>query len=181
MSLSYDHLRDAVTGGGVGLRSRLDLEPLGGPGDKIFPPTYGTSESAETRYAVEDRTLPGPDGPTTTRSAVLDSVASQANRLELALLDAVRAGNLSAPVTSVDFAGRGLFGIDRISDYEAPHRIFDALLRDSFDGDDLFRHGPTGRAITEATSRSASALFHHSPHTLVFGGWDSTGPKGGRG
>jgi CRISPR-associated protein Csb1 len=54
-------------------------------------------------------------------------------------------------------------------------------LRDSFDGADLFRHGPTGRAITEATNRNASALFHHSPHTLVFGGWDSTGPKGGRG
>ncbi|MGH4016417.1 MAG: type I-G CRISPR-associated RAMP protein Csb1/Cas7g [Pseudonocardiaceae bacterium] len=181
MSLSYDHLYDAVTRGSVGLRSRLDLEPLGGPGDKIFPPTYGTPESADTRYAVEDRTLPGTDGPTTIRSAVLDSVASQANRLELALLDAVRSGSFTAPVTSVDFGDRGLFGIDRISDYEAPHRIFDALLRDSFDGDDLFRHGPTGRAITEATSRNASALFHHSPHTLVFGGWDSTGPKGGRG
>lgn len=181
MTLSYDHLYDAVTGGGVGLRSRLELEPLGGPGDKIFPPTYGTPESAETRYAVEERTVPGADGPTTVVSTVLHSVAGQANHLEGALLDAVRSGILTAPVTSVDFGGRGLFGIDRISDYEAPHRIFDALLRDSFDGNDLFRHGPTGRAITDATSRNASALFHHSPHTLVFGGWDSTGPKGGRG
>ncbi|MGH3914877.1 MAG: type I-G CRISPR-associated RAMP protein Csb1/Cas7g [Pseudonocardiaceae bacterium] len=181
MSLSYDHLHDAVTGGGVGLRSRLELEPLGGPGDKIFPPTYGTPESAETRYAVEERILPGADGLTTVVSVVLHSVAGQANHQEGALLDAVRSGNLIAPVTSVDFAGRGLFGIDRISDYEAPHRIFDALLRDSFDGDDLFRHGPTGRAITEATGRNASALLRHSPHTLVFGGWDSTGPKGGRG
>ncbi|MGH3831520.1 MAG: type I-G CRISPR-associated RAMP protein Csb1/Cas7g [Pseudonocardiaceae bacterium] len=181
MTLSYDHLYDAVTGSAVGLRSRLDLEPLGGPGDKIFPPTYNTPESAETQYAVEERTLIGADGPETVVSVVLDSVASQANHLELALLDTVRFGSLTAPVTSVDFAGRGLFGIDRISDYEAPHRIFDALLRDSFDGEDLFRHGPTGRAITEATSRNASALFHHSPHTLVFGGWDSTGPKGGRG
>ncbi len=181
MTLSYDHLYDAVTGGSVGLRSRLELEPLGGPGDKIFPPTYGMPESADTRYAVEERTVPGADGPTTVVSAVLHSVAGQANHQEGALLDAVRSGSLTAPVTSVDFGGRGLFGIDRISDYEAPHRIFDALLRDSFDGDDLFRHGPTGRAITEATSRNASALFHHSPHTLVFGGWDSTGPKGGRG
>ena len=181
MTLSYDQLHDAVTAGGVGLRSRVELEPLGGPGDKIFPPTYGTPESAETRYAVEDRTLPGADGPSTVQSVVLDSVASQANRLELALLDAVRSGTLAAPVTSVVFADRGLYGIDRISDYEAPHRIFDALLRDSLDGDDVFRHGPTGRAITEATNRNASALLHHSPHTLVFGGWDSTGPKGGRG
>lgn len=167
MTLSYDQLYHAVTEGSVGLRSRLDLEPLGGPGDKIFPPTYGTPDAAETRYAVEDRTVNGADGPIL--SAVLDSVASQANRLELALLDAVRAGNLAAPVTSVDFTDRGLFGIDRISDYEAPHRIFDALLRDSFDGEDLFRHGSAGRAITDATSRNASALFQHSPHTLVFG------------
>ncbi|MGH3796117.1 MAG: type I-G CRISPR-associated RAMP protein Csb1/Cas7g [Pseudonocardiaceae bacterium] len=181
MNLSYEHLYDAVTGGGVGLRSRLELEPLGGPGDKIFPPTYGTPDTAKTQYAVEERTAPGAAGPTTVQSVVLDSVASQANRLELALLDVVRSGRLIAPVTSVDFAGQDLFGIDRISDYEAPHRIFDALLRDSVDGEDLFRHGRAGRAITEATSRNASALFHHSPHTLVFGGWDSTGPKGGRG
>jgi CRISPR-associated protein Csb1 len=181
MTLSYDHLNDVVTGGAVGLRSRLELESLGGPGDKIFPPTYSTPESAETQYAVEERILVGADGPVTVLSVVLDSVASQANHLELALLDAVRSGSLTAPVTAVDFADRGIFGIDRISDYETPHRIFDALLRDSFDGDDLFRHGPTGRSITEATSRNASALLHHSPHTLVFGGWDSTGPKGGRG
>ncbi len=140
-----------------------------------------TADTAETQYTVEERTLIGADGPETVVSAVLNSVASQANHLELALLDTVRSGGLTAPVTSVDFTDRGLFGIDRISDYEAPHRIFDALLRDSFDGEDLFRHGPTGRAITDATSRNASALVHHSPHTLIFGGWDSTGPKGGRG
>ncbi|MGH3843912.1 MAG: type I-G CRISPR-associated protein Cas7 [Pseudonocardiaceae bacterium] len=108
MTLSYDRLYDAVTRGSVGLRSRLELEPLGGPGDKIFPPTYGTSESAETRYAVEERTVPGPDGPTTVVSAVLHSVAGQANHQEGALLDAVRSGSLSAPVTSVDFAGPSL-------------------------------------------------------------------------
>jgi CRISPR-associated protein Csb1 len=45
----------------------------------------------------------------------------------------------------------------------------------------LFRNGPTGRAITESQSRDAAAVFHHSPHTLVFGGWDSTGPRGGLG
>lgn len=181
MSLTYDRLHAAVMGEAVGIRGRLELEPLGGPGDKIFPPTYGTPDSAETRYAVEDRVVMGVEGATTVRSVVLDSVASQANRFELALLDAIRAVQLAAPVTSVDFAERELYGIDRISDYEAPHRIFDALLRDSFDGENLFRHGATGRAITEATSRNAAAVFHHSPHTLVFGGWDSTGPKGGKG
>jgi len=160
------------------------LQPLGGVADKIFPPTYSVPESAETRYAIEKRHTPsdnGRDG-SAVSSVVLDSVASQANRFELALLDAIRRGDLRAPVTSVDFRSfPGLEGLDRISDYEAPHRIFDALLRDSYDGEHLFRQGPTGRAITEARPRDAGGVFCHSPHTLVFGGWDSTGPRGGLG
>lgn len=178
--LQYSELRAAVSGDGVGVRSRIELEPLGGAGDKVFPPTYGVPDGAETRYAVETRVLDGTPNSVVT-SVVLDSVSSQANRSELGLLDAIRSKSLAAPVTSVDFAGRGLFGIDRISDYEAPHRIFDALLRDSLDGEHPFRHGTVGRSITDATPGNAAALFCHSPHTLVFGGWDSTGPKGGRG
>lgn len=184
MSLTYEELRAGVAGKAVGIRSRTVLQPLGGAGDKIFPPTYAVPESAETRYAVEERLIPAPDGGerTVARSVVLDSVASQANRLELALLNAIRQGELAAPVTSVDFRPfPALTGMDLISDYEAPHRIFDALLRDSYDGEHLFRNGPVGRAITEARPRDAGALFHHSPHTLVFGGWDSTGPRGGLG
>jgi CRISPR-associated protein Csb1 len=181
MMLTYEALRAAVAGGVAGARSLTRFEPLGGPDDKIFPPTYGVGDR-ELRYAVEERVVGGGNGTMTRVASVLvDSVASQANRAELALLAAIRDGRLAAPVTSVDFAAHGLYGIDRVSDYEAPHRIFDALLRDSFDGDDLFRDGPAGRAITGAVPRNAAALLRHSPHTLVFGGWDSTGPKGGRG
>jgi len=183
MSLTYEELREGVAGAAVGVRCRIALQPLGGPGDKVFPPTYGVAGNAETRYAIERRRAPGADGSgdAVVQSVVLDSVASQANRLELALLDAIRSGELAAPVTSVDFTQSGLTGLDKISDYEAPHRIFDALLRDSFHGDQLFRNGPAGRAITEARPRDAAALYYHSPHTLVFGGWDSTGPRGGLG
>jgi CRISPR-associated protein Csb1 len=183
MSLTYDELRAGVAGAAVGIRARTSFEPLGGPGDKIFPPTYGVPDSADTRYATEDRLVPSPDGGVNTAalSVVLDSVASQANRFELALLDAFRRDELAVPVTSVDFRASGLAGLDRVSDYEAPHRIFDALLRDSYDGDHLFRNGQAGRAITEAQPRNAAGLYYHSPHTLVFGGWDSTGPRGGLG
>lgn len=183
MALTYGELREGVEGGAVGVRCRIALQPLGGPADKVFPPTYGVPDSAETKYATEKRRLPGSDGGAgmVVQSVVLDSVASQANRLELALLDAIRGGELAAPVTSVDFTHSGLTGVYKISDYEAPHRIFDALLRDSFDGDQLFRNGPVGRAITGARPRDAAALYYHSPHTLVFGGWDSTGPRGGLG
>jgi len=184
MALTYEELRSDVAGGAVGVRCRTVLEPLGGRGDKVFPPTYGVADSAATKYATEDRYVPSEDGATgvVVPSVVLDSVASQANRLELALLGAIRRQELAAPVTSVDFRPvEGLAGFDRISDYEAPHRIFDALLRDSYDGDHLFRNGAVGRAVTGARSRDAAGLYFHSPHTLVFGGWDSTGPLGGRG
>lgn len=184
MSLTYEELRTGVAGEAVGIRCRTALEPLGGPADKVFPPTYSPPDGASTKYAVERRLVPLADGGVgqPADSVVLDSVASQANRLELALLAAIRDGRLAVATTAVDFRPfPDLVGLDRISDYEAPHRIFDALLRDSFDGEHLFRNGPTGRAITEARSRDAAALYHHSPHTLVFGGWDSTGPRGGLG
>lgn len=183
MPLTFSELRDGVAGDVVGIRSRNVLEPLGGASDKVFPPTYGVADSAETKYATEKRRVQenGANGEGV-QSVVLDSVASQANRFELALLDAIRNGELSVPVTSVDFRPiSDLSGLDRISDYEASHRIFDALLRDSYDGDQLFRYGPAGKAVTLARPRDAAGLYHHSPHTLVFGGWDSTGPRGGLG
>lgn len=183
MALTLSELHDAVAGDVAGIRSRNTLEPLGGALDKVFPPTYSVPENAETRYATETRRVRGngADGGAA-QSVVLDSVASQANRFELALLNAIRSDDLRVPVTSVDFRPISeLAGLDRISDYEAPHRIFDALLRDSYDGDQLFRYGPAGRSVTMARPRDAAALYHHSPHTLVFGGWDSTGPRGGLG
>jgi CRISPR-associated protein Csb1 len=177
-TLSYDTLRDAVAGPGIGVRARTALEPLGGPGDKVFPPTYGVDGRADTKYAVEPRTIDG----RTTETVVLDSVASQANRLELALLEATRDGDIDVPVVSVDFRDApGLADIDRISSLEASHRVFDAILRDSLLGDRMFRLSDVGVAITEANVKNAAALFRYSPSTLVFGGWDSTGPKGGRG
>lgn len=184
MSLSYADLRNSTAGEAVGIRCRTTLEPLGGALDKVFPPTYSTAEGAKTKYALEQRYIPSANGgaPVAAQSVILDSVASQANRLEGALLEAIRAGELSVPVTSVDFRPvEELEGLGRISDYETSHRIFDALLRDSYDGEHLFRNGLAGRAITEARPRDAAGLYHHSPHTLVFGGWDSTGPRGGLG
>ena len=50
MSLTYDELRAGVAGDAVGIRCRTVLQPLGGPGDKVFPPTYGVPDNAETRY-----------------------------------------------------------------------------------------------------------------------------------
>ena len=120
MSLTYDELRAGVAGDAVGIRCRTVLQPLGGRGDKVFPPTYGVPDNAETRYATEARYVAPGNGDSrsvsrgvapgsvasqanqvpsegggsgsVSRAVVLDSVASQANRLELALLEAIRRG-----------------------------------------------------------------------------------------
>lgn len=159
------------------MRARTELTPLGGADDKIFPPTYGVATGAETKYATEDRrTSAG-----VVASVVLDSVSSQANRQELALLAAKNRGDIKFPVVSVDFTDTSLVDLGSVTSLEAPHRVFDAIFRDSMLDDRLFRLSEIGQKITEATSANATALLHWAPTALLFGAWDSTGPKGGRG
>lgn len=177
-ALTYERLRNAVGGDAVAIRSRTVLDPAGGPGDKVFPASYAVSESAQHKYAVEERLI----GDRESVTVLLDSVASQANRAELALLEGWITGELSFPVPFVDFTvDQDLADIGRMTVLEAPHRIADAIFRDSLLDGTLFRLADMGRAITEATSRNAGALFRYCPSALLFGMWDSTGPKGGLG
>ena len=45
--LTFERLRDAVAGDAVAFRSRITLQPAGGEGDKIFPPSYSVDSRAE--------------------------------------------------------------------------------------------------------------------------------------
>ena len=166
-------------------RCRTRLQPAGGEGDKVFPPTYAGSV-----YAMERRRIPGRDE--LVRCVLLDSVQSQANRAEEALQDAVDDERIAIPVVEVDFSDipvvdpgsdeDGLFEpIGRVSSLEAPHRIADAILRDSELNGTAFRSSDEGRKIIMATLRNATPLFEICPTALVYGIWDSTGPKGGLG
>lgn len=176
--LTYEQLRDAVEGTSVALRSRVTLHPAGGPGDKVFPPTYNASGRAETKYAFEERVLDGEKR----EVVLLDSVASQANRLELALLEGWEAGELRFPNPFVDFTDEPeLADIGRLTSLEAPHRIMDAIFRDSLLDGQRFRNSGVGRAVTDAQPKNATGLFVYAPASLLFGVWDSTGPKGGLG
>ena len=176
--LTFERLRDAVAGEAVALRSRMTLQPAGGEGDKVFPPTYDVAGRSE--YAVEERQVGGSENVSTT--VLLDSVASQANRAELALLDGWERGELVFPVPYVDFSDDGgVTGYEKLTVLEAPHRLADAIFRDSLLDGTLFRLSDIGRSITDATPRNATDLFRYSPTSLLFGMWDSTGPKGGLG
>jgi CRISPR-associated protein Csb1 len=46
---------------------------------------------------------------------------------------------------------------------------------------ELFRKSAIGKQLDNVDNRNATALFELCPTTLVFGMWDSTGPKGGLG
>ena len=174
--LTFDKLRRAVAGEAAALRSKTTLQPAGGPGDKVFPPTYAVSSGH--KYATEERQL----GDKVSEVVLLDSVASQANRAELALLEGWELGDLEFPVPFVDFTiDDEVADIGKLTVLEAPHRLADAIFRDSLLDDTLFRLSDIGRAITDAQPRNAAALFRYSPTGLLFGMWDSTGPKGGLG
>jgi CRISPR-associated protein Csb1 len=112
---------------------------------------------------------------------LLDSVQSQANRAELALLDAWERNRISLPIISVDFRHPALLKSFKITSLEAPHRIADALLRDSLHDGQPFRKSPIGARLDVVDIRNATPLFEVCPTALVFGMWDSTGPRGGLG
>lgn len=175
VKLSLDILRSAIADGAAALRCRRVLQPGGGPGTKVFPPTY-----AGAVYSTEDRRLPDYDKPV--RCVLLDSVQSQANRMEEALSEAILAGKLELPNVVVDFTGANLVeAIGQISALQVPHRLADAILRDSLSEGVPFRESPAGKPLNEATPQNATPLYQLCPTALIFGMWDSTGPKGGLG
>jgi CRISPR-associated protein Csb1 len=102
--------------------------------------------------------------------------------MEEALQQAVDDGRLQVPVIEVDFSGNEfLTEVGKVTSLQAPHRIADAILRDSLlDGVD-FRHSDLGSQIDSVSLANATPLFELCPTDLVFGMWDSTGPKGGGG
>ncbi len=180
-------IRDAIAGNAAAFRVVTELQPAGGDGDKIFPPTYEGSV-----YAVEPRIINGQEE----QCVLLDSVQSQANRLESALLEGHRSGDLKFPLVEVDFAGTEAAEVGKVSSLEAPHRIFDALFlacevereengqksrkpfRPRKPGKDSSEHG---KRLEKTSVANATALFELCPTALVFGAWDSHGARGGLG
>ena len=174
MTLELKTLRDAVAGTAAAFRCVTDYQPAGGPGDKVFPPTYEGG-----RYATEERI--DPETGETKPCVLLDSVQSQANRMELALLEAHRAGKVTLPLIVTRFDQPELPKPFTVTSLEAPHRAADALFRDSRLKGVMFRESDKGRILDTADVRNAAGLFGLCPTALVFGLWDSTGPRGGLG
>lgn len=154
------------------------LQPVGGSGDKVFPPTYpGEGRNAPPRHVFELRRFDGKD----ILCVLIDSVQSQANRLEEALKNLRMSTGLSFPVIAVDFKGTPVADLGQITSLDAPHRVFDAIIRDSQKGNVRFRDTEEGKRLVEAKAQNAAAVFELSPTALLFGAWNSTGQGGGLG
>jgi CRISPR-associated protein Csb1 len=185
--LTLDQLKQAVRGSAAAVRLRAKLQPAGGAGTKVFPPTYLGGV-----YATEKRLIDGQP----VECVLLDSVQSQANRLEQSLLQAYRDGQMKFPLISVRFPPEvpGVGDDNEVTTLDAPHRIFDAILRDSEQNKTPFRSQlkaggardrsritSEGESIALANVRYATPLLELCPTALVFGAWDSTGAAGGLG
>ncbi len=185
--ISFDMLREAVRQGAA-LRCRNRLQPDGGDGGKAFPPTYVGGV-----YAVEDRRIDG----RVVRCVLLDSVQSQANRMEEVLQEAFLPNwrelptdgadpQCALPLVAVQVGNHGW-----VTSMTAPHRIHDAILRDSkieqpnkgkqgnaANETKPFRESDIGQAIVKARVWNATAFYRYCPTTLLFGTWDSTAGEG---
>ena len=170
-SMTLDRLQAACREDAA-IRYVARLQPAGGEGEKVFPPTYEGGE-----YALESRVVDGRRVP----CVLLDSVQSQANRMESALLDAHRAKRLKLPLITVDFVKAGVPEVGVVTSLDAPHRMADAILRDSTLNGVSFRKSPIGKVLDTASLANAAELFGVCPTALLFGLWDSAGPRGGLG
>lgn len=177
MTMSYPELCAALPRDAA-VRRRQRLQPVGGKGDKIYPPTYpGEGDNTPPVHVFEKRRIDGRE----VACVLIDSVQSQANRLEESLLAAVNSGALELPYLEVDFTDAGMPDVGRITSLDAPHRVYDAILRDSLLDGKPFMQSEAGNRLRLAKPGNATALLELSPTALLFGAWHSQGGGGGLG
>jgi CRISPR-associated protein Csb1 len=146
--------------GPVAVCCKQKLLPVEGEGGVIFPPTYAMGEG-QSPYNIDELA----DG---TKVVTIDSVGSQANRME-PIFKAAKLGQpenrLARLIPQIDI----VYGKEKtISILEAGHRLGDAVIRSS----DLKDEAQTAFKLYLDTG-DASALAKLAPTSLVFGVWDS--------
>jgi CRISPR-associated protein Csb1 len=143
--------------GSVALHLKQRLLPVEGEGSVIFPPTYAMGND-RSPYNIDTLS----DG---TRICTIDSVGSQANRIE----SIFKFPPHSQLVPQIDIA----YGNEnKISLLDAGHRLGDAIIRTSkSDAFDLPR--AARGAFDELLRGDATAIAKLAPTSLVFGAWDS--------
>jgi CRISPR-associated protein Csb1 len=138
----------------------LPVEAIDGKPGVVFPPTY-----ADIGY---DDVLLSDD----TRVVTIDSVGSQANRMEPIFKAAKKgeiANDLAELVPQIDI----VYGNEKsVSIFEIGHRLGDAVIRAS-----ELREKAKEAFDLFVESGDASAIAKIAPTSLVFGVWDSRGTQ----
>jgi CRISPR-associated protein Csb1 len=150
---------------------RQPLQPVGGDGTEIFPPTYPAptwwNENKHGRwlgYNIDVLT----DG---TRICLIDSVPSQAHRMSALFKDSPYSDLVPQILITVqDSDGRDLTTVNLL---DAGHRAADLIVRRSRIG------GMVEEAFRSLNKGDAVPMAKLSPLSLLFGVWDSrnTGVK----
>jgi len=143
--------------GPVALHLKQKLLPVEGEGGVIFPPTY-----ADIGYNIDTLS----DG---TKVATIDSVGSQANRME-PIFKAAGHGQAANPLANLVPQIEIKFGVDQsVSILEVGHRLGDALVRSS----EKLKEEAAKAFGLFLSKGDASGIAKLSPTSLVFGVWDS--------
>lgn len=147
-------------------RVEATYQPSGGPGTRVYPPTFPTARESDSPYLLEERRCDGESR----KAVVLDQVPAQGNRCEEAEARAWRQGAVRMPMLRMKHEGAASFELISL---EAPHRAFDAYWRDCLLDGVKFDQTEIGKAILAASLADATALLEYDPATLVYGGWNS--------
>ena len=138
--------------GPVALVLKQHLEPVEGAGAVFFPPTYADLPG---NYNIDTLS----DG---TKVVTVDSVGSQANRMEPVFESDPELARL-IPEVKIEIDGG-----KTVSILQAGHRLGDAIVRSSGlkdEAQDAF--------VTFLASGDATKLAKLGPTSLIFGAWDS--------
>jgi CRISPR-associated protein Csb1 len=151
LKLAHDEINKWVDDpqGPVALHLKQKLLPVEGEGGVIFPPTY-----ADIGYNIDELS----DG---TKVVTIDSVGSQANRMEPIFKRAPYAALV--PQIEIEYGNEKIISI-----LETGHRLGDAIVRST---ELRERAQKAFRLLLDAGD--ASEIAKLAPTSLVFGVWDS--------
>lgn len=141
----YDYLLN--TGGPSAIVLKQHLMPVEGEDSVFFPPTYAAGDGFPGGYNIDSGI------------ALVDSVGSQANRIEPIFKD--KEYKELVPQIIVEA------GEKKVNLLEAGHRAGDAIVRCSS------LHTDLQKAFKDVLNGDATQLAKQAPTSLVFGVWDS--------
>lgn len=190
---SYKNLLAAVKSSAI-LSTTISLQPPN-PGEPVSPPTYkGKDDKSPPQYLKEIRLMKSEMGTMlSVPCVILDTLFSQANRQEAALLDLYKAGKLDIPVISVECDAesfpeelRSFLPNPKTYVLEMSHRISDAHVAQAQITSEVpgkkgkstvttkdFSKSALGGLMLGASPKNITLLFQHSLESLLYGFWNS--------